>query len=245
MPSGARNITFVLAGAALAVAAPAGRAAYVAVGTPKAGEPTHAAIFEAYYTPGVAWIGSDLRTGQMVDYTNGSWTALRVEDSGLGGLVDPLAVALTFDDQVWRGAKFIVNAVAAFEKKPKFGYDLLNDALGPQTLFKVRGKKFNVAGSATLLLMPGDSLGWTLQSKNSLWSTQASANPGGLDRVVTYRIFGPNDNIARWMLFFEGKDADWDYNDLVVEVTAVPDVHTVLLLLLTAPLALLPARKRT
>ena len=45
--------------------------------------------------------------------------------------------------------------------------------------------------------------------------------------MVSYRLTGPS-GLTKYVLFFEdlgtGANSDWDYNDLVVEITARPSM---------------------
>jgi len=215
------------------------------------GEVDHATILEAYYSPGSTWASFGTRTdgaGQSVDYANGSLTATRVSDFGLGGILNPAATALpAADDALWTGTAYELRAVARYASyTQEFGYDLSGDGLGYVKLFDVSGWGTAVSGSATLALNSGDTLTWNRAGTGNLFSSRPGDNLDELDHMVSYRISGLGDGRNHFVLFWEDLPCggDHDYNDLVVEAVAVPEPGTLVALLAAVPLCLFGRRGR-
>ncbi len=209
-------------------------------------------IFEAFYSPGTAWYASGARTdadGNAVDLTNGSLVATRVDDFGFGGVLDAQSPFFgEVDDQTWTGAVLTFTAVARYAGyTQEFGYDLDDDGLGYLKLLDVHGSRMNVSGSATLELNPGDSLAWMRDGNHGgRFSSRVADNPDALDHMVSYYVSGMNDDLARWMLFWEDLPGggDKDYNDLAVEITApIPEPGTGATILLTSGVYILLRRR--
>ncbi|MBU0638170.1 MAG: DUF4114 domain-containing protein [Planctomycetes bacterium] len=193
---------------------------------------SHARILEALYSPGYTWatFGGRVDTaGNPVDYSNGEFSALRVDDFGLGGPLDVVnGNTGSADDQLWTGGSVSGTAVARFASyKQEFGYLVANDR-GKSSyvkLFEVSGSGMAVSGSASAEFSPSDEWAWARGGSGKTWYSQDALNHDGENHLVTYRIDGLNDGVSRWILFWEDLNnlGDADYNDLVVEVTAVPE----------------------
>ena len=215
-------------------------------------ERSHLEIFSDFYSPGTAWQTTGDRTdgsGSWIDMTNGVLTATRVDDFGYSGTLDARQPYFgQFDDESWTGTLLTFTAVARYASNTQeFGYALDGDERGYRQLFNVSGNKSNVHGSATLALEPGESVSFMRDgNKGGQWSSSSSENSDGLDHMVAYSITGFNDDLTRWMLFWEDlpQNGDRDYNDLAVEVTTrVPEPGTgVTLVLACGVLAIMRRR---
>ena len=92
-------------------------------------------------------------------------------------------------------------------------------------LFATSGSGFAVSGSG-LVDFTGGTWRWGRTGGPNVHSGLASENADAVDHMVTYRITGLGSETV-WLVFFEDKnvgdeEADFDYNDLVVEIRAVP-----------------------
>jgi hypothetical protein len=68
-------------------------------------------------------------------------------------------------------------------------------------------------------------------SGNEFWSRN-NQNAGSADHLVTYKLTGHGGPETRWVQFWEDLpqgSSDWDYNDFVVEISAVPEPGTAVL----------------
>jgi hypothetical protein len=208
---------------------------YTSLGSPPVGEANHATILSGIYGGTFTKQTSPL-SGLLVDYSNGSITARRAYDH------DDESVSLNLltqildgeVDQIWTDGSAIITARAKYAGlNQSFGWNgggtgttyeqLLSDAnLGQE------GVTFNVGGDFLWGYKPDGYQWWSLNSKNS-----------DEDHFVTYKIEGLDgpfyENKTVWLLFMEDlplADADKDYNDFVVEISAIPEPATIALLLL-------------
>jgi len=147
----------------------------------------------------------------------------------------------THIDQIWTDGIAMVSAEAKYSAQghpQSFGwneggtgtnYVELLDEVGDSALIPI-------SGDFLWGFRPGDDEWWSLQSLN-----------GGYDHMVTYYITGADlYGETIWLLFLENSPTspeDWDYNDFVVEVSAVPEPATICLFGLGA-LALLRKRRK-
>jgi hypothetical protein len=167
-----------------------------------------------------------------LNYTNGSITATRVNDL-YQPLVDPAPTIIggggpIYDDQVWNGAFTLASAQAVFgDFHQEFGY--FDGASGGTyvKLFDVTGIHYDATGEADLSQLSGHTLRWARGGEDRVWSSQIYDNSDQKDHMVTYQISGLQDNKLTWLLMWEDKKvgeifADFDYNDLVVELKALP-----------------------
>ena len=203
------------------------RADFTLLSPPPQNEASISSIFESFYSPGTAWYPTGARldgSGSAVDLTNGALLATRVDDFDYPGLLDASAPYFgQREDQHWSSLDFDVVAVARYAGySQRFGYDLDGDDAGYINLFDVQGSGVNVTGSAHLTLNAGQSLAWQRDgNQGGTWSSSISDNYDGTDHMITYRVTGYSDDLARWMLFWEDKPSggDRDYNDLAVQVS--------------------------
>jgi hypothetical protein len=177
--------------------------------TPHASEVNHDGILSHLY--------GGTFTANGVNYSNGSVTATRIEDTG-GGTLNALGLGNGADDQVWTDGQLSVHAVARFAGYDQsLGYTLGADGSGSVLgLFDVVGMGFNVTGSADVD-MTGQTYRWMRGGGGEMFSSDDS-----VDQMVSYLITGTG-GAKTWLLCWEdvrGAGSDRDYNDLVVEVTA-------------------------
>jgi hypothetical protein len=209
-------------------------AGFVPISGPATGELGQAAILEGVYSPGSAWIpfGRTDGSGNAVDYTNGTLMALRVDDFGLGGVLNvKTGFAGSADDHRWTGGPVTAAARARYAAYcQKFGYE--DDGL--VTLFDVTGSGLAVTGSAVFAIDPLAVWTWGRSGTGKDWFSDPTQNSDQKDHLATYQITGLADSLKHWMLFWEDLDklGDKDYNDLAVELTATaPEPAGILLTL--------------
>lgn len=206
--------------AGLVLAAGNAMAGFTPVNAPStAGELSHEQILEGIY-------GGDF-TPSGVNYSNGGVTATRVDDFGVGGMLNlALGGPGAADDAVWNDGIAAAAAEARFAGfDQNFGY--FNGASGGAftQLFATSGSGFAVSGSG-LVDFTGGTWRWGRTGGPNVHSSLGSENADAVDHMVTYRITGLGSETT-WLVFFEDKnvgdpEADFDYNDLVVEIRAVP-----------------------
>jgi hypothetical protein len=214
----------ILCGLALGVGT-AG-AATIPVFGPASGEAGHKAILESLYSGvftavGDDFLGSDGAAGIQV---------LRQDDflTPMGVLSPVDGVRGTAADAIWAGGVISATAEARYASySQRFGFDRGN---GFELLFDVQGSGTNVTGSASVDLT-GDSWRWVRRNGDNTnsWSSDWMLNYDGMDHMVTYRVTGLDTNESVWLLFWEDLSncrSDRDYNDLVVEVRALPEPAT-------------------
>jgi hypothetical protein len=177
-------------------------------------------------------------------YTGGGITATRVDDFGLGGVLDASTGAPgSTDDQLWSGQTLRITPKykeAALDFN--FGYDL-NDGVYRHLVFVSGGPPVpqSVPPFAIMTAPSGSTLTWLLQppSNPAPWtrSSRQDLNDGRMDHLLTYQITGLSTGQPTWLLFWEDGwiagspyPGDGDYNDLVVEVTAIPEPAAILVL---------------
>jgi hypothetical protein len=215
-----------------------------AVGTPPSGEATIEDLLNNIY-------GSGFTGGQNdASYTNGTITATRVDDAFDGSPGTNLNVVTGVpgagaSDQWWSDGSIEAVAKARFAGYDQaFGYD---SGAGPVTLFSVSGDGYAVSGSGSVNLT-GDTYQWLRTGvEEGPWSSVESQNTDLMDHMITFQITGLNTGWATWLLCWEDKtiqtDADWDYNDMVIEVRAVPIPGALLLGLIGLSAAGIKLRK--
>jgi len=168
------------------------------------GDANHREIIEHVYG------GNFSRDG--VNFSNGDVTATRLDDFG---------AART--DEIWNTEVVSARAVASFAKKNQtFGF--LGGASGGEfnKLFDLSGKRFNVSGSAENVSVVDGAIRFARSERRlaQALSTLSSENRDNMDHVITYQINGAGES-PTYLMFWEdlwGRRADWDFNDLVVQV---------------------------
>lgn len=237
----------------LLAAAPAARADFTNVFA--SGEPTVREIFEHFY--GSATVtGAATGSGAAHDsyvFSSGV-TAVRIADFFPGGPVGQIDLILGFGpddtDQVWTitGGTFTATARVRFAGyAQEFGYDPTpgDGVVDHNLLFSVPGSGYNPGGSAGPMTLSGQ-WAWTRDGSGAgPWSSVILDNPDGLDHMIAYTVDeGTSENV--WWLFFEDLSGlgDADYNDLVVELRAVPEPATLVFGTVGVALSVLFRRRR-
>ena len=162
-----------------------------------------------------------------VDYSNGTLSAVRVSDTlpGSGRTANP---GPNNADQLWEDDAVFATVTAVWaEEAQKFGYVPGASGGTYKNLFNVTGDDYNVTGSGSVPNPSGMIFRWGSENPFGLETSLPSDNTDGKDHMVTYQINGLSDNFTTFMLFFDdygdnGKDADFDYQDLVVELKTIP-----------------------
>jgi len=189
---------------AMALGAGRAEAGFSVIGkSKKASEATHQEILEHRFGTTFSQNGEDFSGANGI-------TVTRVDDA---------------DDQSFTGDVNSASVIAAFARKSQsFGF--FDSTGGYQRLLKVEGRSFDVNGeldSENSLASLGDSVVFGRGGDDPKFSADASQNPDGADHLVTYKVTGGNVAPGTTLLFWEdssGRQADFDYNDLVIELTA-------------------------
>jgi hypothetical protein len=200
-----------------------------------AGELGHEEILEAVYAGDFTASGLDYVGGGA----RGTINAIRYDDflTPENGILDVVNGLLgSAADEVWTDGEIEVAAAARYAQfTQRFGLDR---GAGYEHLFDVSGSGTAVTGSATIDLT-GETWHWVRSNlgDTNVWYSVSSLNRDELDHMVTYRIEGLETDGATWLLFWEELagdhrycDSDRDFNDLVVEVHAVPEPVTLMML---------------
>jgi hypothetical protein len=148
-------------------------------------------------------------------------------------------------DQIWTDGAVTVTAIAKYASyQQAFGWN--GDGLG--TDFHLLVDQSDIGGPGeSFTITEGEQFLWGYQAIGSSslewWSLNAENN--GEDHMVTYLMGGVSSTTTVWALFMEDlpfSQSDKDYNDFVVEIRAIPEPASILLLGL-GTLALLRKRK--
>jgi hypothetical protein len=222
------------------------RAGFTPINPPPFGEDTHQEILSAIYG------GNFLTTGPLnLDFTNGTVNAIRIQDY-LDPTLDgperflPLSLIHNYetDDQIWHADFQFASAEAKFAVyQQQFGYFLGLDSTEYHNLFNQSGLIYDVHGEKSLAEVKNQDIRWARAGEGRVFSSRPSDNSDGKDHMVTYLITGVDNpividgkqirtqrnDVIRWLVFFEDKFQgeqlfDFDFNDLVVEITALEPV---------------------
>lgn len=191
-----------------AVATADAEAGFTPVNAPPDAELSHASVLS--YTYGGSFTAAGL------SFTNGSITATRLEDFG---------ASPSLLDQCWKGDLIGARAIgrwAGYEQK--LGVIAGESGAGSfQELLTVSGNGINVTGSASATSLSAAGYRFARGGGGELMTSLAADNRGAVDQMVSYRLDGLDGIGTTYLLCFEdlgpGTNSDWDYNDLVVEVT--------------------------
>src|SRR5688572_1240486 len=232
-----------LAGVIVALGAGDSYAGFSTVKAPPSSEAGHAQILSQAY--GAAFSASG------ANFTSGSMTATRLEDSSDYAVMDMLVGdASGSGDECWSNGMLSVRAIARFA-----GYEqtlgIVDGASGSgsfQELFTISGYGTDVRGSIVGLDVCGKTFRFARGGGGGeMFTSLAADNFASTDQMVSYKLSGAGA-VDKYLLFFEdGADAgsDRDYNDMVVEITALapgsviplpPSVWSGLVLLVTGGL---------
>ncbi len=208
---------------------------YSPIGVPPSGGKNQAEILEDIYgqvftASGLDFIGdSGVEAYRVYDFDD-VYLKLHVVDGDQGDV-----------DQIWTDGTTMVSAEAKYSAQghpQTFGWN----GGGTGTDYTVLLDDNTLS---EIIPITGDFL-WGYQPNSDQWWTLESLNTGGGDHMVTYKILGAHlYGFTQWLIFCENSPSspeDWDYNDYVVEVTAIPEPATMMLLGLGG-LALLRRRR--
>lgn len=223
---------FLIAGAAMPALA-----GFSAVGTAPGGEDPIKKILETIYGTGALATGGSLNGTAHSIYTGGGLTFTRVDDfTGASGGIGSGGAAgsnlnivngvpgLPRTDQVWDDGFTFAKAEAKFAGySQEFGYDA---GSGYVKLFDVLGSGYAVSGAGAVNL-GGEVWKWMRDGTNGPHYSTDGDNADGANHLVTYKVTGLGDGYTTWVLFWEDMNLgqggeDFDFNDMVIEVKAVP-----------------------
>ncbi len=191
---------------------------------PKPEEMNHGEILSFIY--GGEFLRSD------VNYSNGTITATRVVDCGQGGPLDLCFGNPEVPDQIWAGGPATVIARAKYAgDNSVFGWrdDTSGGAFQPLMNTASLDVPVEFGGSPQFRWALNDlrtGRHFTSRESDNLVDPGDEAS-GTRDQMVTYKITGLNSNECVWLLCWEDRMEgqafdDYDFNDAVIEVRAIP-----------------------
>jgi hypothetical protein len=180
--------------------------------------------------------------GDPTDLTNGSLTALRIDDGSPSvvptvtpdgtNTLEPLGGS----DELWQGDVESAQVIGLFAADTQaFGF--IPDASGNsyQQIFAASGYGYAATGSASsgTSLVSSDSGVFRFArtgNDGNIMSSLDQDNSDGMDHMVTYEIQGLGNNLNTYVLAFEDTPlqdgGDFDFNDLVVQITGPAAVQS-------------------
>jgi hypothetical protein len=191
-------------------------------------------VLDRVYFAGASVFVPSMPENAAPQYSGGGLTATRVDDFGLGGVLDAATGSPgSTDDQLWSGVTLTVRFA---EKHAAFLHELGYD-MGAQGGFVKLVEDYRPPLSVNVTFNPGDVWAWSLYSWGGntpyTWSSKQSLNSDGADHMLTYRIAGLPSGYPTWLLLWDDIPAagsDLDFDDTVFEITAIPEPATVCLL---------------
>lgn len=191
------------------------------------GELGHAAILQNIY--GGAW---SMSTATPVNVTNGVMTAARVADAGVAStLALATGSSSTGEDSAFAGQNLVVTVRARYAGDSHI-LGWIDDTAETPTFQPIINTSTH---NTPVELELSSSFRWALQntSTGKLFTSRASDNFGvgssssqTFDHMVTYHMSPKSGPMNEWALFWEdrtgGQSSDFDYNDAVFIVQAVP-----------------------
>ncbi|MBY0263628.1 MAG: hypothetical protein K2Q20_14880 [Phycisphaerales bacterium] len=245
-----RSIVAVLSAAAVTASGAMATTQFSPVLSPPSGERGHAFIL------GQTYGGSFTRSSNGVDFSNGTVTAQRLVDKGVAAPASLTSfVSGLPTDNTWVGPALSTLKVEAKYAGHNSTFGFFNDSSSSTAggALPTLQSLFNTGsiGSTATVNMPAN-FRWALKNNTTgkTFTSRAEDNVEGnsfFDHLVTYRITGAGDapGAVRYMLFWEdltiGDCTDMDYNDAVIQVTAIPAPGATALL---AGAGLLASRRR-
>ena len=193
-------------------------------------EPSHATILGDTYGGTFTGSGTDLGDGLWTIFSNDSITASRVYDfDGEDEIINLFNGNQTNVDQIWSDGMAKITAEARYgELGQSFGWN--GGGLGTDDYYEILTNA-DIGNGPVEIPIHSEQFLWGIRpgGVNKIWSKN-SCNADG-DHLVTYHIDGASLNGETvWMLFWEDAVAGDDYQDFVVEVRAIPEPNTLLLL---------------
>jgi len=189
-------------------------AAVVAMGL---GAFTAASAQAGFSTVNAPWPGEDSQsqilshayggsfTSNGLNFTNGSVTAIRQDDSANATFHFDIASIKT------------ISTFSGWSQGLAVG-----DVNSPTQLFNVTGKGYNAVGETGAIDMPS-SYSLVRTGTGGNWSSDATKNADGADHLITYLLTGTGSKTPTYVLFWEDGavgHGDFDFNDLALQVTA-------------------------
>ncbi|MFA5238844.1 MAG: DUF4114 domain-containing protein [Phycisphaerae bacterium] len=170
--------------------------------------------------------GANSNAAQSYVDLSAGFTATRVSDYGLGGLLNLVSGTPTSaDDKTWTDGIADIKAEAKFAAySQEFGYYYSSIYT---ELFDVTGDSYSVTGSGNVDFPEGSTWDWVRTGQGGTWYSNPSNNADYLDHMITYQITGLGDDSTTWLVFWEDLKgnysycgSDRDFNDVVVEIKA-------------------------
>lgn len=202
-----KKITAMLSAATVTAASFAGLGASQARAAFTTIQPAHGSEQSIAQVLGHVYGGAFADAGNGHDLTNGTLTAARVDDVA--------------DQTLTLGNILSAKAIARFAAGTQSFGTMSGNAF--TNLFDVAGSGYAVTGS-----VGATDLGSTALGRSGNTGTHSSVdadNSDQVDHMVTYLLGGAGIQNKTYVLFFEdlnGRGSDRDFNDLAVEVQAVP-----------------------
>jgi hypothetical protein len=227
------RLAVALSAAALLFALPvqsAWASTYTPLSGPPTGEDSHLQIISDIYA---SYGGTFVQNG--VDFENAvaGISVKRVFDADDGDLTLHILVGdETGIDQVWTDGTAMVRASAKFaDLTQSFGWNNNGGASG--TGYVELLNESHIGGPPVDVMITGDFL-WGIEPNGDTWWSNIGENSDATDHLMTYLVEGLSDlpmNEKVWLLFWEDlpNAGDADYNDFVIELQAIPEPGTLLL----------------
>ncbi len=215
IPAAAAGLVFAFTGQGAS-------AGFTTIEAPRATELGHREILEGVYGGTFTPSGANFILGGA----GSTLSAIRVDDFGFGtGLNLVTGNPGGVIDTEWTDGIASADAKAVYAAyAQEFGY-FTDTSGGFQPLFQVFGTGFNLIGEGEMDF-GGQMWRWGRNGQEGAQSSRDADNLDLADHMVTYKLIDSSrggEFSARWLLFWEdrnGDPSDWDYNDLVVEISA-------------------------
>jgi hypothetical protein len=227
-----RRLVVALSAAALLLAFSVGSAwgapDYTDFG-PGSGEATQLGIISDIY---LSYGGTFVADGLGFTNATAGITVKRVFDTDGGLTLNILMGDETGVDQVWTDGLASVSAEAKFASLTQsFGWNSDGGELG--TTYTELLTEADIGGPSVEIEITGDFL-WGIKPNGDEWWSRIDVNSDTTDHLMTYFVEGLSDlamNERAWLLFWEDLPSagDGDYNDFVIELRAIPEPGTLLL----------------
>jgi len=230
-----RLLTIALSAAALLLVLPVGPAwgvdTYTIFNGPPGGEKSHLEIISDTYS---GYAGSFVAVGENFVNATAGITVSRVFDENDGDITLHILLGNeTGIDQIWTDGTARVTASAKYaDFTQSFGWNMDGGASGT-TYEELLNQGDIISGDSVEVVITGDFL-WGIEPNGYQWWSSMSANTDATDHLLSYYVEGLSGlemNEKVWLLFWEDNisGGDLDYNDFVIELRAVPEPGTLLL----------------